>query len=364
MHADFDRVRALLESDAWSDVESGLQEVRDFGLDAFEGLSSYLDTRLAALAAHENWRVRRGVAGLLSDFDRPDLLASLKGDTDVRVSSIAAESSTAWEAQRKRRAATERRNSRLEQRLVNLKRRHGEDVASEVHALAMEFLAVVAERVGHDLSGSVLTLRRVDQVLRKHLDEKTVGASDWERSVGSLPRVAHFLQSFADDFREFVAPPLTSREVVAVRRLVQDGMQDADAAVSPGARPRIEEDVSPALQAFLAIGAVTRCIANLVKNAIEATPASGMIQVRAWAQGDSLLIRVSDTGCGMSEDLKARCFEPFRSTKRSSASKPSGLGLAIVQRKIEEHMGGQILLESELGKGTSFTLAIPGVIVQ
>jgi len=199
-------------------------------------------------------------------------------------------------------------------------------------------------------------------VLRKYLDEETVGTIDWERSVGSLPRVAHFLQSFADDFREFVAPPLTSREVVLVQRVVRDGIRDAEAVAIPGPRPRIDEDVSPSLRAFLAIGAITRCIANLVKNALEATPASGTIQVRAWAEGDGLMIRVSDSGCGMSADLRARCFEPFRSTKRSSASKPSGLGLAIVQRKIEEHMGGQVLLESEPGTGTALTLVIPGAV--
>lgn len=363
MPADFNRIQGLLESGAWSEVEAGLQDLRELGLDGLEGVSDYLDKRLAALAEHENWRVRREVAFLLANFDSPSLLAALREDHDARVADVAHESSVAWESQRKRQAATERRNLRLERRLGVLKRRHGEAVANEVHALALEFLAVVAERVGHDLSGSVLTLKRVDQILRRHIHEELVGRTDWERSVGSLPRVAYFLQSFADDFREFFAPPITSRELVAVEVVVRDGIEDA-AAAAQGPRARIEQVVSRSLQAFLAVGAITRCIANLVKNAIEATPASGRIQVRSWAEETTLKIRISDTGCGMSADLMARCFEPFRSTKRSSTLRPSGLGLAIVQRKIEEHMGGQVLLESDPNAGTTFTLVIPEAVSQ
>ncbi len=363
MPADFNRLKKLLESELWSEVEEGVQEVRELGLDAIEGLSSYLDGRLQVLAGHENWRVRKEVAGLLGDFDRPRLLAVLMADSDHRVILVAQQSSCTWDEHHKRQAATERRNSRFEQRLSVLKKRHGDEVAREVHALAIEFLGVVAERVGHDLSGLVSTLRRVELVLKKHVNESQLGTRDWERSVGSLPRVAHFLQSFAEDFREFVAPPNPARDFVRVDEIVKSAVFEADASArSEGPRPTIYQEVGSSLRAVLPVGAVTRCIANLVKNALEATPASGSIWIRAWADGGDLRIRVADTGSGMPDDLKARCFEPFRSTKRSSGAKPSGLGLAIVQRKIEEHMGGQIRLESELGKGTKFTLEIPRVV--
>jgi signal transduction histidine kinase len=69
-----------------------------------------------------------------------------------------------------------------------------------------------------------------------------------------------------------------------------------------------------------------------------------------------VVLRVADDGAGMSEDVKNRVFEPFFTTK--PAGKGTGQGLAIVQSIVAKHSGA-IDLDSQLGKGTTFTIKLP-----
>lgn len=95
-------------------------------------------------------------------------------------------------------------------------------------------------------------------------------------------------------------------------------------------------------------------IVNLLRNAKDATPAGGEILVSTKRDGGYVTIRVTDTGAGMPADVQARVFEPYFSTKRSG----TGLGLPTVRRVVEEH-GGTLTLQSEVGKGSQFSLRLP-----
>jgi len=74
------------------------------------------------------------------------------------------------------------------------------------------------------------------------------------------------------------------------------------------------------------------------------------------AERGGVVVRVADTGSGMSEETRKRMFEPFFTTK--PVGKGTGLGLSIVFRIIEEH-GGHISAESTLGVGTTFSVHLP-----
>ncbi|MBL8730583.1 MAG: GHKL domain-containing protein [Planctomycetes bacterium] len=95
-------------------------------------------------------------------------------------------------------------------------------------------------------------------------------------------------------------------------------------------------------------------IVNLLRNAKDATPAGGEILVSTTREHGHVTIRVTDTGSGMTPDVQARVFEPYFSTKRAG----TGLGLPTVRRVVEEH-GGTLTLESEVGKGSQFSLRLP-----
>lgn len=97
---------------------------------------------------------------------------------------------------------------------------------------------------------------------------------------------------------------------------------------------------------------------NLVINASQAMPDDqrGEIQLRSRREGDWVDVKVMDNGSGMSEATLKGIFDPFFTTKRARGG--TGLGLSIAFRIMEEH-GGQISVNSSLGKGTTFTLRIP-----
>jgi signal transduction histidine kinase/CheY-like chemotaxis protein len=94
---------------------------------------------------------------------------------------------------------------------------------------------------------------------------------------------------------------------------------------------------------------------NLLNNALEAMPAGGTFTFSAAAEGDRVVIRAADGGCGMSEETRRRVFEPFFTTKGAQGN---GLGLAVVWGIMARH-GGEITVDSVLGQGTTFTIRLP-----
>ncbi len=93
---------------------------------------------------------------------------------------------------------------------------------------------------------------------------------------------------------------------------------------------------------------------NLITNAIQATQPGGVVTVSTARLGDRIEISVSDTGSGIPAERLAAIFDDFMTTKRHGL----GLGLAISKRIVEQ-LEGTIAVESEVGRGTSFTLRFP-----
>jgi two-component system NtrC family sensor kinase len=103
---------------------------------------------------------------------------------------------------------------------------------------------------------------------------------------------------------------------------------------------------------------INQVIMNLLVNASHAIEERGEITVRTWHENDSIYASVTDTGCGMPPDVVNRIFEPFFTTKE--VGKGTGLGLSITYDIVKSHKG-EITVESEPGKGTTFTVRLPVV---
>lgn len=99
---------------------------------------------------------------------------------------------------------------------------------------------------------------------------------------------------------------------------------------------------------------------NLLSNAVKFTPEGGSIAVSLKAQGDRAVVRVSDTGCGISAETGKHIFDKFYQGDTSHAGEGNGLGLALV-KKVIDVLGGEISVESELGVGSTFTVALKGL---
>jgi two-component system, OmpR family, sensor histidine kinase SenX3 len=99
---------------------------------------------------------------------------------------------------------------------------------------------------------------------------------------------------------------------------------------------------------------------NLVDNAVKYTPPGGRVEVIGGSEGGEVVVGIADTGIGIPEANLARIFERFyRVDKaRSKETGGTGLGLSIVKHVAENH-GGRVVVESELGEGTTFTVYLP-----
>jgi PAS domain S-box-containing protein len=96
-------------------------------------------------------------------------------------------------------------------------------------------------------------------------------------------------------------------------------------------------------------------ITNMIFNAIEAMPEGGKIEIRTFQRKSNVFIQISDSGIGMTEEVKKKAFEPFFTTKPFSNT---GLGLSMSYGVIKR-FGGEIEVESKVGHGTTFTIILP-----
>ncbi len=100
---------------------------------------------------------------------------------------------------------------------------------------------------------------------------------------------------------------------------------------------------------------IREVLTNLIFNAVDAMPEGGTITLRTSMKDGRIVLEVSDTGTGMTEEVRQRCLEPFFSTK---GDRGTGLGLAMVYGIIQRHKG-TIDIQSEYGKGTTFAIGFP-----
>jgi two-component system phosphate regulon sensor histidine kinase PhoR len=103
---------------------------------------------------------------------------------------------------------------------------------------------------------------------------------------------------------------------------------------------------------------IYQVITNLVHNAIKFTPRNGKVNISAELSQNSVLVKVSDTGIGISKEDLPRIFERFYKTDKARAGEGAGLGLAIAKHVIQAH-GGNIWVESKEDRGSTFFFDLP-----
>ena len=95
---------------------------------------------------------------------------------------------------------------------------------------------------------------------------------------------------------------------------------------------------------------------NIILNAAQAIESDGKIRIKTWEADDAVHIAISDTGRGISPDVLPRIFDLGFTTKKADVG--AGLGLSISRKVIQNH-NGRIDVESEVGKGSTFTIVLP-----
>jgi signal transduction histidine kinase len=208
----------------------------------------------------------------------------------------------------------------------------------------------VAAGLVHDLSHPVQNIANSCRLLFHSWDDQEYRA-EFHRTV---EHEMEAVKNVLEDLKNIARPIPLERapiDLAAEARRAAEGMRGA--AAEAGLSMTIDTMPGPMLVSAnpYALGRVYR---NLIQNAIQATPPGGAITVRSARDNGGVRVEVSDTGAGIPPERLHTIFEDYFTTKKRGL----GLGLAISRRLVEQ-LDGTISVESELGKGTVFTVSFP-----
>jgi CheY-like chemotaxis protein len=253
------------------------------------------------------------------------------------------------------RDASERRRAERERAEILARAHAARDEAESANRTKDEFLAML----GHELRNPLGAISNALYVLEM-VGSQTAPAVQARQVIG---RGLEQLTRMVDDLLDVAR--VTRGKVVLDRRPVNlaDTVTQSLSALSASgrtARHQITVDVEPAWVDADPVR-VQQIVTNLIVNAIKYTPADGTIHVTVGAPDASAVIKVADSGIGISAAMLPRVFEPFAQGDRTLERSPGGLGigLTLARRLVESH-GGTIEAESGgAGSGSVFTVRLP-----
>jgi len=244
----------------------------------------------------------------------------------------------------------------LEGTCRSLRESHSQLESAQKQLLKTERLASMGQLsagVAHELNNPLGTILLYSHMMLKSLKE-SVHKDDLQMIVSEAVRckdIVRGLLDFARQSRVSKAPTDIGELVDEVVGIAQPRALEAGVAVTGEVRGPMPVMMIDRMQ-------VRQGLINLVTNAIDASTSGGAIRVAACCtqSGRDLHLEVSDQGCGIPHENLSKVFTPFFTTKENG--KGTGLGLAITYGVIKMH-SGDITVDSEVGKGTTFTIRLP-----
>ncbi len=219
--------------------------------------------------------------------------------------------------------------------------------------LAAERLAAwgdVARRVAHEIKNplfpirlSIENLQRAYQGRNNHKVFEEIFIQCTDIVIEEVDR----LERMVDEFHQFARMPPPDRKLSDLNQVVQNVVNLYAKSVK---HIQMKANLAPNLPPLsLDAEQITQALGNLIKNAIEAMPAGGTLNISTQlVNEEKIQIKIQDTGIGMAPETLSQIFAPYYTTKDAG----TGLGMAIVQRIVTDH-DGEIFVESEEGVGTT-----------
>ncbi len=291
-----------------------------------------------------------------------DLLAKPidPSEANMRIRNVLERRLLQLEIEEQNRALEERvleRTAQLQEALDDLQN-------AQRQMLRQERLSAFAEMAGgvvHDFSNALMAVIGYSDMLLasegRNLDERAT-ALEYLRIINTAGRDAAEVVS---RLRDFYRPRTTAEsQVVDLKEVLHQAVLMTQPKWNDPSRPGGTEIVVAAELKHLPImrgnpSELREMMTNLIFNAVDAMPDGGTITLRTSESPGSVVLEVADSGAGMSAEVRARCLDPFFSTK---GDKGTGLGLAMVFGIVQRQQGS-LEIESELGKGTTFRITLP-----
>jgi signal transduction histidine kinase len=209
-----------------------------------------------------------------------------------------------------------------------------------------------AQRVAHEIKNALTPLQIAWERLQAAAADATTGDREArEARSRTMAREIATLRRIVGEFSELARWPEPRFQPVDVSELAR-----AAAALYADGGRSIRVRASESAPARADPGQITRAIANLIQNALDATSVRGEVQISTYVNAGRSVLEVSDDGPGMDEKTRAKIFTPYFTTREGG----TGLGLSIVERVADAH-GAEIEVHTAPGEGATFRLRFPPV---
>ncbi len=219
------------------------------------------------------------------------------------------------------------------------------------HSQRVDSIGAMAPGIVHDVTNQLTMVLGQISICRTILDAHPELQPYLHAAEGATVKCAEVLRALMDYSR----PNQDQRELLSLNLVVEGAVSLLRQVL--GSSIQVELDLGRDLPTLYGEPIkLQQVLVNLGLNARDAMPEGGHLLFRTYPQKNSLCLEVSDTGSGMSEEVRQRLFEPFFTTK--DPDKGTGLGLAMVANIISAH-GGRIVVTSEPGQGTCFQITFP-----
>jgi len=242
----------------------------------------------------------------------------------------------------------------LRQAYEELKKVHQQLILTE----KTRILGQLAGGIVHNLSNFLSAILGRVQLLKSKVSDESL-----LKDIELIEKASQNAGKIISQLREFSKPRTHVNLVpIDVADIIEDALEITkskwkDEAELKGIKYEITKDFpEDRLMAITNRSELREVLVNLIINAIEAMPGGGKLTLGIYnVNGEKVAIYIADTGVGINPEIMSRIFEPFFTTKSEYGT---GLGLSIAYDIIKSH-NGEIFVESELGKGSKFTIVLP-----
>ncbi|MFD1206803.1 ATP-binding protein [Sporosarcina contaminans] len=217
------------------------------------------------------------------------------------------------------------------------------------HSGSLSAVGQLAASVAHEIRNPITTLKGFTQLLRVSASEDSI------RYITVIEDEIERMESILSQMLVLSKPSVKKKAAFSLSELIEDMASVLyPKALMEGIEIIKKSDFKKAPMIFGDAAKMKQVLLNLFKNSLDAMQAGGTLTICLQESDDLLVLSVQDTGKGMNHNQINQVFMPFFSSKPGG----TGLGLPFVLKTVEEH-GGTISVESEVGKGTLFTIKIP-----
>ena len=210
----------------------------------------------------------------------------------------------------------------------------------------------LTSQVAHELNNPIYGIMNTLELLKTEIPSNSKRRRILDMSLSETQRLSEMLRSMLS----FSKPQEEARREIDINKLIEDILLFLEKQLRES-NIKIQINLSKEFPLITASpNQIRQVILNIVANAKDAMPNGGTLTVEILSENGQIIIKVQDTGIGIPEEIRDKIFDAFFTTKQKV--KGVGLGLSVCYGIIKDH-GGDIIVKSEVNKGSTFSIVLP-----